>query len=350
MTITIGSAFSGIGAWEKALTDLSIPHELQWFFEVDPYASVAYSAIHGTPASLNHKDITEVNPDLLSDIDLFVYSPPCQAFSKAGKQQGFLDTRGVLFFDALKIIQAKKPKVALMENVVGLTEKKFKREFRAMLDALSEAGYYNYWRVLNSKDYGIPQHRERVFIVSLRKDVDFGLFTFPPPFGCELRLKDLLEPEVDILYYVDPERCEGMTFLDVEPANDLLFVGGIGVKKWLDDGKDFSRNYPQGNRVYSSLGIACSQTAQGGGLGSYTGLYLVEPTPLTPYPVRKLTPLESWRVMGFKDDDFFKAQAALNNTFYGGKDMSKGHLYKMAGNSIVVDTVKVILSAVLDYL
>ena len=350
MTIKVGSAFSGIGAWEKALKDLSIPHETQWFFEVDPYATEAYCAIHGTPASQNMKDITQVDTNLLSDIDLFFFSPPCQTFSKAGRKQGFLDTRGVLFFDAMKIIEAKKPKVAIMENVVGLTEKKFSFEFKSMLAALSEAGYHTYWKVLNSKDYGTPQHRERVFIVSIRRDVDFGLFSYPPATGCELRLKDLLDKDVDISYYVDPKRCEGLTFEAVEPDNELLFVGGIGDKKWLDDGKDFSRNYPQGNRIYSSLGIACGQTAQGGGLGSFTGLYLVEPTPLTPYPVRKLTPLESWRVMSFTDEDFYKAQKALNDTFYEGKDKSMGRLYKMAGNSIVVDTVKPILSAVLDYL
>lgn len=349
-TITVGSAFSGIGAWEKALTDLSIKHELQWFFEIDPYAATAYCAIHDTPSSLNHKDITKANPDLLSEVDLFVYSPPCQAFSKAGKQQGFTDHRGVLFFDALKIIKSKRPKVAIMENVLGLTQKKFASEFKAMLDSLEASGYNNYWQILNSKDYGIPQNRERVFIVSIRSDIDKSLYTFPAPTGCARRLKDLLDPEVDFSYYVDPNRCEGIVYNEVTPANDLLFVAGIGDKKWLEDGKSLSRNYPQGNRVYSSQGIACSQTANGGGLGSYTGLYLVEPTPLTPYPIRKLTPLESWRVMGFSDADFLKAQQALNEAFYKGKDKSKGKLYKMAGNSIVVDTVKPILSALIALL
>ena len=237
-----------------------------------------------------------------------------------------------------------------MENVLGLTQKKFSKEFKEMLNSLNNSGYNNYWKILNARDYGVPQNRERVFIVSIRSDIDDNLFTFPSPTGCERRLKDLLLPEVDLNYYVDPERCKGITLNPVTPANELLFVAGIGDKKWLEDGKSLSRNYPQGNRVYSSQGIACSQTANGGGLGSYTGLYLVEPTPLTPYPIRKLTPMESWRVMGFKDEDFLKAQQALNDTYYDGKDKSKGKLYKMAGNSIVVDTVRAVLSAVLPLL
>lgn len=126
----------------------------------------------------------------------------CQAFSLAGKQMGFDDERGVLFFDALRIIKVKKPKYALMENVKGLTGKKFKEEFYTMLKKLEEAGYNNYYKVLNSKDYGIPQNRERIFIVSIRKDIDDGSFEFPEEFDNGLRLKDMLEPIVDEKYYI----------------------------------------------------------------------------------------------------------------------------------------------------
>ena len=101
----VGEAFAGLGAWTKALTNLNIDYELQWFFEIDKYAPISYCAIHNEYISKNIGDITQCNGEDLPDIDLFVYSPPCQVFSTAGKQKGFQDKRGVLFFDALRIIE-----------------------------------------------------------------------------------------------------------------------------------------------------------------------------------------------------------------------------------------------------
>lgn len=360
---------------------------------------------------------------------MFVYSPPCQAFSVAGKQKGLKDPRGKLFYDALPIIQTKKPKYALMENVKGLTNKGFNDLFEDMLNELNLAGYNNYWKVLNAKDYGIPQNRERVFVISIRKDIDDGSFKFPEPFDCGLRLKDLLENEVDEKYYINNDRVEKLLVelrenevrvcaergryneqgsieqqleirkdnnintlttvqkdnLVIEP-NELKFVGGIGNKDWAGDGKEFSRNYPQGNRIYDANGIACSQTAQGGGVGSFTGLYLeqqspnelrlftnlsggkwdkihessrrvyeengiaptiptcqggnIEPKVYTNYKIRKLTPRECWRLMGFSDEDFDKAKQTLMDTYYNGKDRASTQLYKQAGNSVVVNVLE----------
>ena len=201
------SLFSGIGAFEKALDRLNIDYELVAFSEIDKYATKSYCAIHGVDESMNLGDITKVDENSLpKDIDLITYGFPCQDISLAGKQKGMFNddgtqTRSGLFFEALRIIEATKPKIAIAENVKNLTGKKFKEQFELVLKSLEEAGYSNYWKVLNAKDYGIPQNRERVFIISIRKDIDKG-FEFPEPFPLQLRLKDMLDDEVDEKFYL----------------------------------------------------------------------------------------------------------------------------------------------------
>ena len=202
------SLFSGIGAFEKALDRLNIDYELVAFSEIDKYATKSYCAIHGVDESMNLGDITKVDENSLpKDIDLITYGFPCQDISLAGKQRGLFNndgtqTRSGLFFEALRIIEATKPKIAIAENVKNLTGKKFKEQFELVLKSLEEAGYSNYWKVLNAKDYGIPQNRERVFIISIRKDIDKG-YEFPEPFPLQLRLKDMLDDEVDEKFYLD---------------------------------------------------------------------------------------------------------------------------------------------------
>lgn len=202
------SLFSGIGAFEKALTNLGVKYEVVNYCEIDKYASKSYSAIHGISESKNLWDITKINLfNLPKDIDLLTYGFPCQDISLAGKQKGMFNedgtlTRSGLFFKALNVIEYVKPKIAIAENVKALTSKKFSEEFKTVLDSLEKAGYHNYWKVLNAKDYGIPQNRERVFIVSIRKDIDHNIFEFPKPYSLEKRLKDFLEPQVDEKYYL----------------------------------------------------------------------------------------------------------------------------------------------------
>lgn len=202
------SLFSGIGAFEKALKNLNIEHEVLAYCEIDKYASKSYSVIHGIPESKNLWDVTKVDMlDIIDDeVDLITYGFPCQDISNAGKQKGFTDengerTRSGLFFEALRIIDDYRPKFAIAENVRALVSKKFTEEFKTVLESLEELGYNNYYAVLNSKDYGIPQNRERVFIISIRKDIDKG-FEFPDPIPLELRLKDMLDDEVDEKYYL----------------------------------------------------------------------------------------------------------------------------------------------------
>ena len=182
------------------------------YCEIDPYASKAYSQIHDIPEGKNLHDVREINPLLLDNINLVTFGFPCQDISAAGKQRGFEDkdgnrTRSGLFFEALRIIEETRPLYAIAENVKALTSKKFEKEFKTVLDSLDAAGYNNYWAVLNAKDYGIPQNRERVFIVSIRKDIDNGGFKFPEKMPLNIRVKDILENSVDDKYYINTEKA-----------------------------------------------------------------------------------------------------------------------------------------------
>lgn len=178
------SLFSGIGAFEKALTNMSVNYELVNYCEIDKYASKSYAAIHGVPESKNLGNITKVDTSKLPDgIDILTYGFPCQDISLAGKQRGFTNedggrTRSGLFFEALRLIEDLQPKIAICENVKNLTSKKFANEFQIVLESLEEAGYKNYWKVLNAKDYGIPQNREREYLLSLLERILIRVMSF----------------------------------------------------------------------------------------------------------------------------------------------------------------------------
>ena len=243
------SLFSGIGAFEKALERLGIEHEVLAYCEIDKYASKAYSIIHDIPESKNLQDVTKVDIlDLDETVDLITYGFPCQDISNAGKQKGFTDeegnrTRSGLFFEALRIIDDYRPKFAIAENVKALVSKKFTEEFKTVLESLEEVGYNNYYAVLNAKDFGIPQNRERVFIISIRKDIDRG-FTFPEAVPLKLRLRDMLEDEVDEIYYLSREQTERIT-LDTESSRN----GAIKIGNTSPSGKS------QCNDVYDPRGL-----------------------------------------------------------------------------------------------
>lgn len=198
--------------------------ELVNYCEIDRWASLSYSMVNQCSEALNLCDVRTVTAETVRDqhVDLITYGFPCQDISIAGKQRGFVNdsgesTRSGLFFEALRIIKELRPRYAIAENVKALTSTKFKNEFATVLSSLEEAGYNNYWRVLNAKDYGIPQNRERVFIVSIRKDADEGDFQFPDKEPLMLRLRDMLEPaeSVDEKYYLSTER-EGVRKLIAE--------------------------------------------------------------------------------------------------------------------------------------
>lgn len=250
------SLFSGIGAFEKALERLNIEHEVLAYCEIDKYASKAYSIIHGIPESKNLQDVTTLDIwDVEEPVDLITYGFPCQDISVAGRQKGFIDdegnrTRSGLFFEALRIIDEHRPKFAIAENVKALTSKKFAEEFRIVLESLEEIGYRNYWQVLNAKDYGIPQNRERVFIVSIREDIDKG-FSFPDGIPLGLRLKDMLEDEVDESFYL--KNYDGFHWV-----NDYCAMLDGGV---------FGKMHDCGRRAYDPNHVAPTiPTCQGGNI------------------------------------------------------------------------------------
>lgn len=211
MKIKVFEAFSGIGTQRMALRNLGIEHEVVAIAEIDKYALKSYEAIHGDCPNLG--DISKIDPNTIPDHDLFTYSFPCQDISVAGKGKGFekgSGTRSGLLWECEKVIRAKKPKYLLMENVKNIVSKKFKPGFEEWLKALEEIGYTNYYSVLNAKDFGIPQNRERVFCVSI-----LGYhepYIFPEKQELTIRLKDVLEDEVDEKYYLSEERVAQLTW------------------------------------------------------------------------------------------------------------------------------------------
>lgn len=210
MKLRVLENFAGIGTQRMALDNIGIEHEVVGITEIDKFAIKSYEAIHGEVNNLG--DISLIDPNDVPDHDLFTYSFPCQDISIAGKQKGFekgSGTRSGLLWECEKVIRAKKPKYLLMENVKNLVSKKFKPGFEEWLTALEELGYTNYWQVLNAKDYGIPQNRERVFCVSILGEHDS--YEFPNKETLELRLKDILENEVDEKFYLDDDRVSQLT-------------------------------------------------------------------------------------------------------------------------------------------
>lgn len=233
------SLFSGIGAFEKALERLKVPYELVGYCEIDPFASKAYSLLHGVPESMNYGDITKLDETRLpADIDLITFGFPCQDISIAGLQKGLIDeegkkTRSGLFFDALRIIEHTQPKVAIAENVKNLTGKKFSKQFSIVLNSLKDAGYNNYWKILNAMDYEIPQSRERVLIVSIRQDIDTGIFEFPEAVELKKVLCDLLEDEVPEEYFLTMEKLESIQYSTFDQQRDRLIQDRGGICKSL---------------------------------------------------------------------------------------------------------------------
>ena len=198
--IKILELFGGIGALTKAFKRLNIPHKIADYVEIDKYAVASYNAINGT--NFEPQDICEWNKDI--EVDLIMHGSPCQDFSLAGKQAGGDEgsgTRSSLMYETIRIVEKLKPKYVIWENVKNLLSKKHIHNFNAYLETMEQLGYTNYYQVLNAKDYGIPQNRERVFTISIRKDINKA-FTFPQKQELKLKLKDMLEDEVDEKYYL----------------------------------------------------------------------------------------------------------------------------------------------------
>ena len=193
--------FGGIGACSKAFKRLGIPIEIADYVEIDKYAVTSYNAINGT--NFEPQDITKWDKDI--DVDFIMHGSPCQDFSVAGKNLGGDEgsgTRSSLMYETIRIVNKLKPKYVLWENVKNLLSKKHIHNFRKYVDIMQEGGYNTYYKVLNSKDFGIPQNRERVFTLSIRQDIDNGTFVFPKPIELKIKLKDMLESNVSEKYYL----------------------------------------------------------------------------------------------------------------------------------------------------
>lgn len=279
--LNVLSLFSGIGAFEKALDNLGIPYNLLAYCEIDKHASKAYSLIHDVPEEKNLKDVTKIDIlDIDERVDLITYGFPCQDISNAGKQKGFTDengerTRSGLFFEALRIIEDYSPKFAIAENVKALTSKKFTEEFKIVLESLEEAGYNNYYQVLNAKDYGIPQNRERVFIISIRKDIDKG-FMFPDPIPLELRLKDMLEDQVDDSFYLSNEILEKLV-VSLDPKEVTGVDKSVNNPRLIDKANCITAREDRGVSNHKAEGTAVIEVGrtdkhQKGGVYSTEGL------------------------------------------------------------------------------
>ena len=200
--LRVFEAFSGYGSQSIALRNLGIEHEVVAISEIDKYAIKAYEAIHGP--TLNLGDISKIDVNDIPQHDLFTYSFPCQDLSVAGKQKGLeKGTRSGLLYECEKVIEHCRPKYLLLENVKNLVGKKFKADFDKWLEYLEGLGYTNYWKVLNAKNYGVPQNRERVFVVSILGEHE--PFEFPKPIPLDKCIADILEEQVDEKYYLSEE-------------------------------------------------------------------------------------------------------------------------------------------------
>ena len=204
--LTVFEAFAGYGSQSMALRNIGVPHEVVGISEIDKYAIKAYNATH--PETTNYGDISRIDWGIVPDFDLFTYSFPCTDISNAGAQAGFEEgsgTRSSLLWDCRNAIVAKRPRYLLMENVKAITSKKFLPGLLKWQEFLSLQGYVNFIDVLNAKDYGIPQNRERCFLVSI---LDAGWYQFPEPVELKTKLVDLLEDKVDEKYYLDQTRVD----------------------------------------------------------------------------------------------------------------------------------------------
>jgi DNA (cytosine-5)-methyltransferase 1 len=305
--------FAGIGGFHLALT--SFGAKCVFASEWDKYASETYQINFGIKP---FGDITKIKEDEIPKHAILCGGFPCQAFSISGKQKGFEDTRGTLFFDIARIVNKHKPKVLFLENVKNLIKHDEGKTVDIILKTLESLGYTVFSKVLNSSHFGLPQNRERIYIVAFHSSIDSTMFHFPKAPNEPICLEQLLEQEpanAKIIEREDIEIYKNYTvskslFADFELLNKPIQIGKVNKGG-------------QGERIYHPQGHAITLSAHGGGVGSKTGLYLVNKK------IRKLSPRECARVQGFPEDFI------LNS--------SDTQAYKQFGNSVSVNVLQHIL-------
>jgi DNA (cytosine-5)-methyltransferase 1 len=310
--LTFIDLFAGIGGFRIALEEsgATCVFSSEW----DKYAQITYKENF---EEIPKGDITNIKETEIPKHDILCGGFPCQAFSISGKQRGFKDTRGTLFFDIARIVKHHKPKIIFLENVKNLIKHYHGNTLKIILRTLEDLGYNVFYDILKASNYGVPQARERIYLICFRKDLAISNFNFPKPTNKQIYIKDILEDE--------------------KKAKDCI-VNRTDLKFWEKDETPSLRpiqigqinNGGQGERIYSINGHAITLSAYGGGVAGKTGAYLVNGK------IRRLTPRECARAQGFPE--WFKIP------------VSKSQAYKQFGNSVSVPVIEKIFQQVLTTL
>lgn len=350
--VKVGTFFSGIGSPEmafKRLKDNGVinNYESVFFCEVDKYAIKSYCAIHGQSPNKNLGDITKINGADLPYCDIWIGGFPCQDISMAGVRRGFdfnSNTRSSLGWKMIQFLKEVKdpPKVVIFENVAAITNVKMRKTLNLFKEDLESLGYSLYDHVLTALDYGTPQNRERYFLVAIKGNY---LYYFPDKIKLKLRLKDLLEKEIDpnlvlsekvpfdLHSFVENKNYTKNSKLVCKNLKDRRRKYIINLYRFIDGknhcGRDTSSKYNQTARLWSMNGYCPTLTANSTEDTSKMIIYKDNC-----FFVKKISPLESWRFMGFSDEDFYKAKSV---------GISNRQLFKQAGNSIATNVIYYIL-------
>lgn len=332
--IKVGSDFSGVGAFNQALNRLGIDYREVYACDMDKYARQTFIHNYGEPEYYPKNVYEREIPK--ESLDIYMTSPPCQTFSLAGNRKGKEDARGILFFNSLEFIKINKPRYFIFENVKGLLSDdngKTFSEWVNMLGGKSVNGnpvlfpyedsvpYHLYWKVLNAKNYGVPQNRERVFLIGVREDED-NTFRFPKEVHLTKRLKDVLESEVDEKYFLSEKTINGFMDPNKRKLNNTIDVIAHCTQQRSKDRPALKKNKNAGgsgplNKKDGTSYCIDSINAQA-----------VEIT--NQNTIRRLTPKECFRLMDFPDTFDFSV-------------VSNSQAYKQAGNSIVVKCLELII-------
>lgn len=304
--LTFIDLFAGLGGFRLALESLGA--KCVYSNEWDKFAQEVYKKNFG---DIPDGDITKVNENLVPNHDILCAGFPCQAFSISGKQKGFEDSRGTLFFDVARIVKCKRPKVVFMENVKNFASHDRGRTLKVVKSTMQELGYNFFYKVLNAVDYGMPQKRERIYMVCFRSDLHIDKFNYPKALTLNKHVEDFLlndERETTSLF-IERDDTYYNSVIDDKYSTKPIRLGTVNKGG-------------QGERIYSIKGIAITLSANGGGIFAKTGGYLINGRP------RKLHPRECARLMGYPD-----TYIMANN---------KNQAYKQFGNSVVVNVLQYI--------
>lgn len=313
---SIDAFFAGVGGIELGFTQTG-EFRVVYANEFDKNARETYK-LNDPDVNLDGRDIHDVNPNEIPYADVIMGGFPCQAFSIAGYRKGFEDDRGDLFFELLKMISSKKPRVIFIENVKNLVSHDHGNTFKVIREALAVNGYYIKWKVLNGKDYGnVPQNRERIYVVGFDNKEDYLKFDFPEPIELKKSIKDVIDfnGQYDEKYYYRDGK---------QPFYDQL-VDSIDSQETV---YQWRRKYVRENKA----GVVPTLTANMGTGGHNVPLILTDSK-----EIRKLTPKETFNAQGYPKE--FKLP-----------DISNAQLYKQAGNSVVVPVINRIAENIVDVL